>query len=245
VTSSLSRLTLPLVAGLLSLLLTAAPRAASRSVSFKTDDGVTLTGTWYEPSTRTAPAVILVHMYKRTRHDWDAFAATLASQGFGALTFDLRGHGDSHADLPAEPDVPVALFLKDLTAARQYVATRPDVQPARIGIAGASLGATLAVLEAARTPGISALALLSASTDYRGTSITAAFRKYGGRTLLAYADDDPYAMRSARELIKSAGGAGGLRETLELKGAGNGTTMLERAPDLTRALIDWFKRSLL
>jgi dienelactone hydrolase len=231
---------------LIVLLALALPlRAAPRSVSFRTDDGVTLAGTWYEPATRTAPAVILVHMYKGTRHDWDAFAAALAAQGIGALAFDLRGHGDSHADLAPDGDLPIELFLKDVSAARHYLATRPDVLPARIGIAGASMGATLAAMSAAQAPGVASLALLSASTDYRGARIEPSLRKYAGRTLFAYSDDDPYAARSARDLIKALGGAGAVRETLVLNGAGHGTTMLTRAPDLTRALIDWFKRSLL
>ena len=43
---------------------------AVQRVTFRTDDGVTLSGSWFEPSVRPAPAVVLVHMYRRSRHDW-------------------------------------------------------------------------------------------------------------------------------------------------------------------------------
>ena len=66
---------------------------ASQRVSLHTDDGVTLAATWYEPSARPGPALILVHMLHRSRRDWDAIAQRLASDGIGALTIDLRGHG--------------------------------------------------------------------------------------------------------------------------------------------------------
>ena len=58
-----------------------------------------LSGTWYEPSTRPGPAVILVHMLQRSRRDWEMVAARLAAAGVGALTFDLRGHGESQGSV--------------------------------------------------------------------------------------------------------------------------------------------------
>src|SRR6185437_3963940 len=139
---------------------------SSRSVTFRTDDGVTLSGTWYEPSTRTGPAVILVHMLHRTHSDWDALATRLAAEGIGALAFDLRGHGESTGAIPA--DGQFAAFQQDLAAARRYVSTRSDVLLRRLGIAGASLGAALAVLDAAQSTAVTSIALLAVSPEFRG-----------------------------------------------------------------------------
>jgi dienelactone hydrolase len=214
--------------------------AAPRPVSFRTEDGSTLIGTWYEPSVHPAPAVILVHMLHRTRHDWDGVATLLADEGFGALSFDLRGHGDSQGAAPAE--AAYQTLAEDVAAARRFVASRPDVAPARIGILGASLGANLAVLEAAQHPGIASLALLSASSDYRGVRIEAPAKKFTGRVLFVCSDDDAYAQRSAKELTK--GSRAGSRETLLLSHAGHGTAMLVHDPTLPRTLVDWFKRTL-
>jgi dienelactone hydrolase len=216
-------------------------RAAARTVTFKTDDGVMLTGTWYETG-RQAPAVVLVHMQHRTRKDWDALASRLAAEGIGTLTFDLRGHGESGGATAA--DGQVEAFLQDVTAARRFVINRSDVAPRRVGIGGASLGATLAVLDAAQATSVSSLALLSISTEYRGLRVDAALKKYSGRALLVYSDDDPYAQRSARDLIKLQGSTSTTRETLVLHHAGHGTNMLSADPGLIGALIDWFKRTL-
>ena len=91
--------------------------------------------------------------------------------------------------------------------------------------------------------GIASLALLSPSLDYRGLRIEAAFRKYGERpALLVSSDDDPYAMRSVKDLQKAGAGT---REPLRLSQAGHGTVMLGRNPDLAYALVDWFRRTLL
>jgi pimeloyl-ACP methyl ester carboxylesterase len=44
------------------------------------------------------PAVLLLHGGGQTRHSWGGTAATLARQGFYAVSADLRGHGESDWD---------------------------------------------------------------------------------------------------------------------------------------------------
>ena len=234
-------MTLHRAAGLLILLALAlvlpASASAAQRVTFRTEDGIGLVASWYEPSTRSGPAVILLHMLHRSRRDWDALASRLAAEGIGALAVDLRGHGESQG--AAGPDY--AMLVRDVRAARRYLATRPDVVQGRIGLLGASLGANLAALAAAEDPGIASLALLSPSMDYRGLRIEAAMRKYGSRrALLVASGDDPYAMRTVRDLEKGAAG----REVVRLSGAGHGTTMLQDA-GLGAVLVDWFRRTLL
>ena len=216
--------------------------ARTQRVSFRTADGVTIAATWFEPSFRPAPAVILVHMLGRSRRDWDDTASRLAGAGIGALSIDLRGHGESSGSGGAEGSADHSALVRDVDAARRYLATRSDVQQSRIGLAGASMGANLVALQAAADPGVASLALLSPSLDYRGLRIEAAVRKYGSRPiLLVVSDEDAYARRSADDLKKAGGG---IRELLMLSGAGHGTTMLGRAPELTPALVAWFQRTL-
>jgi pimeloyl-ACP methyl ester carboxylesterase len=222
----------------LALLPSARLSAAVQRVMIRTEDGVMLSGTWYEPSTRPAPAVVMIHMLQRSRRDWDAAAAQLAAAGIGALTIDLRGHGESVGAAGQD----LAAMVQDVKAARRFLSTRSDVQ-GRIGLAGASLGANLAVLAAADDQAVASLALLSPSLDYRGLRIEAAMKKYGARPVLMVAsDEDAYAARSARDLQKAGGGK---REALMLSQAGHGTMMLVRNPELTASLVDWFRRTLL
>jgi len=216
---------------------------AEQRVSIRTEDGVTLAATWYEPSSRPGPAVILVHMLNRSRKEWDAVAERLASEGIGALAFDLRGHGESTAGPPpAAGQSQYASMVQDVRAVRRYLAQRSDVQQSRVGVIGASIGANLAALEASADGTIASLALLSPSVEYRGLRMTEAVRKIKRPMLFVAGDDDPYASRSARELQKEGSG---VREILILKQVGHGTMMLSRDPSLTGALVDWFRRTLL
>jgi alpha-beta hydrolase superfamily lysophospholipase len=211
---------------------------ATERVTLRTEDGISLAATWYEPSARPAPAVILVHMLQRSRKDWDGFGSRLASEGIGALAIDLRGHGESQGAAGEN----LAVLLEDIKAARRHLAARFDVNHARIGLAGASAGANLVALEASADSGTASIALLSPSLDYRGLHIEAAVRKYGSRPLLlVVGDDDAYALRSAKDLQKIGGG---IRELLILNKAGHGTNMLNAPEDLTGQLVRWFRRTL-
>ena len=231
------------LAAVLTMFIVPDALAGTQRVTIRTDDGVSLAATWYEPGTRVAPAVILVHMLHKSRRDWDAVASRLASEGIGALALDLRGHGESSGTLPEGEAADYSALVRDVLAARKYLSSRGDVQPSRMGIAGASIGANLAVLEAAADPAVASLALLSPTIDYRGLRIDAAMKKYAARpALLVASDDDAYASRSVKELQKAGGG---VREALILNHAGHGTIMLGQDADLARTLVDWFRRTLL
>ena len=235
-----------IAAALVALLLwssAGAARAAStQEVSFKTDDGVTIAGTLYLPG-RPAPAIILVHALSRTREDWSVVANKLADAGFVALAIDLRGHGAS-GPLPDGADLQqLTPMIADVKAARRYLASRREAVPNRIGVAGASIGANLAILLAANDPAVRSLVLLSPGIDYRGLRPEAALKKYGDRpAILVASQEDSYSTNSARELTKSGQG---IRDLRILNGAGHGTNILVHQPDLVGALVDWFRRTLL
>ena len=78
----------------------------------------------------------------------------LASQGFGVLVYDLRGHGESEGE--------VASYgwrdIDDVKGAIDYLLTRPDVDPQRIGIFGFSVGGQAALGAAARYSSLKAVA---------------------------------------------------------------------------------------
>jgi hypothetical protein len=57
------------------LLLLTADAAAQRRVTFRAEDGATLSGAYYEPSRRPAPGIVLLHMLRRSNADWDAAAS--------------------------------------------------------------------------------------------------------------------------------------------------------------------------
>jgi acetyl esterase/lipase len=190
-----------------------------------------LGGAYYEPSRRPAPGIVLLHMWKRSPADWDAAALQLSESGFAVLALDYRS-GDE-----------LGAYALDVRAAKAFLRDRPEVAPGMLGIAGASIGANLAVLDAATDPGVTSIALLSPGLDYKGLRIEASMKKFGPRpALLAGSTRDPYAARSIR-LLTTIGP--GLREVRLTDSVAHGTALLSRDPDLIPALVDWFKRTLL
>jgi alpha-beta hydrolase superfamily lysophospholipase len=183
--------------------------------------------------------VVLVHMLGRSKEEWSFLAERLQDAGISALALDLRGHGrsgGSGGDLQA--------MTGDVAAAVGWLAAQGTVRGFPVGIVGASLGANLAVLAAAESPIVRALALISPALDYRGVRIDAALmKKVGDRPMwLAASTDDPYALRTVKEL--AAGGVGRREQRLSLV-RGHGTPLLRSDPDLGRELVDWLQRSLI
>src|SRR5688572_11224436 len=213
------------------LLCSTADAAAQRRVTFRAEDGAMLTGAYYEPSRRPAPGIVLLHMLRRSHADWDVVATQLSDAGFAVLAIDYRS-GDE-----------LGAYALDVRAAKAFLRERPEVTPGSIGIAGASIGANLAVLDAADDPGVLSIALLSPGLDYKGLRTEAAMKKYGGRpALLAGSTKDLYAARTIRHLTTIGPG---LREVRLTDAVAHGTTLVARDADLLSALVDWFKRTLL
>jgi alpha-beta hydrolase superfamily lysophospholipase len=210
-------------------------------VSLRTSDGVSIAASFFETGRRPSPAVVLVPMMTRTRRDWEPVAARLASEGIAALTIDLRGHGES-GFVPAPEEGGLASMQEDVVAAYRFLQARTDVLHDRIGIAGASLGANVAVIAAAALPAVRSIALLSPTLDYRGVRIAQSAEKYGARPMLLVASrEDAYALRTVRELLNEKLPQ---REQILLGYGGHGTVMLQRDPSLITALVEWFHRTL-
>ncbi|MEI6668340.1 MAG: alpha/beta hydrolase [Acidobacteriota bacterium] len=241
-----SRSGLAVSVGLSALVLILAGAAAARAaepqtVSFSARDGVQITGSLFLPDKRPAPAVIVLHMMTRSRHDWDGAAPKFTEAGVAVLSIDFRRAGQPAIDAKGNDDL--ADLVLDVEAAKAYLAARPDIAGSRIGIAGASVGANVAVMAAANDGSVKSLALLSPSLEYRNLRMEPALKKYGSRpALLVASSEDPYALRSARGMVAMGDGP---RELRVLSGAGHGTTMLNRDQDLASALVDWFVRTLL
>jgi dienelactone hydrolase len=210
--------------------------AAGRPVSFRTADGRVVNAMISEAGQRPAPAVVLVPMLGRNKDDWQQLADRLADANITALAIDLPGQA-----LPGD-GAALSAWHADIIAAVNYLSSRSDVRASSIGVAGASLGANLAVLAGAADSRIQSLALVSPSLDYRGVRIETPLRQYGSRPAMLLASlRDPYSIRSARTL---ADDAPGIREVRSSETAAHGTLLLSRDPEMAFALVEWFRRTL-
>ncbi|MGE0814523.1 MAG: alpha/beta fold hydrolase [Vicinamibacterales bacterium] len=209
---------------------------AGRAVQLRAADGVALAATLYEAANPSAPGVVLVHMFTRSRDDWRGFAERLQATGLSALAVDLRGHGGSGGD-----GRPAPAMAQDVAAAAAFLAGRPGGGP--VAIVGASLGASLALLAAADAAAVREVVLVSPAADYRGVRFDAALRKYASRPMLLVAStEDPYALRTVGAL--AADGSGAREQHLSAIPA-HGTILLERDPAAAAAVVDWLRRTLL
>src|SRR5215210_5458454 len=68
--------------------------AQARRIAIRTEDGVSLSGAYYEPSRRPAPGIILLPMLHRSHDDWDAAAQYLSDAGFAVVAIDFRPAGE-------------------------------------------------------------------------------------------------------------------------------------------------------
>lgn len=146
-----------------------APSLPAR-VSFKEanwySEQVKLSGRLFTPAAASAsakaPAVVLAPAYGETAETLDAYAAELAAQGIIALAVDYRGWGRSGAQLYLGERVdtydkmrfseqtPEIVFrrgridpdhqVQDLRNAITYLQSLPQVDRAKIGVAGLGLG---------------------------------------------------------------------------------------------------------
>ncbi len=213
---------------------------AAETIALRASDGTALSAVWHAPP-HTAPAVLLVHMLTRSHAEWDMTAQALHVSGFGVLALDLRGHGASEGSGHS-----LGPMLLDVQAALDWLKTRTDVVAPRLGITGASLGATLAVMAAAADPAVRSIALLSPASEYRGLRCEASMRRFAersGAVMLVASTGDPYALRSANHFETMGSGPRDLR-VVDGTNA-HGTTLLSVRPDLVASLVDWFRRSLL
>jgi dienelactone hydrolase len=121
--------------------------AEYEQVGFTTSDGLRLRG-WYVPSQNGA-AVISFPGRKGTQKP----ARLLARHGYGVLLFDRRGEGESEGD----PNGWGWEGYRDVDAAVRYLQRRPDVEPARIGGIGLSVGGEMMLEAAAKSRGLKAV----------------------------------------------------------------------------------------
>lgn len=108
------------------------PRVPGRAVTFRAPGGpvraeLTTTG-------RRTPAVLLIHQFRSGKDEWDPFVPYLHRAGFVTLAYTGRGGID---------EKPLA---REAAAALEFLARRPEVDPRRLGIVGASVGASTAAL---------------------------------------------------------------------------------------------------
>jgi dienelactone hydrolase len=105
------------------------------------------------------PAVMVMHGAGSRKENHADFARLAADNGFVALTFDNRGHGETDGDL--DPTV-----VDDLRLLAEWLAARPDVDERRVAARGSSMGGLMAIHAAAASERVAAVVAICPAAEW-------------------------------------------------------------------------------
>jgi alpha-beta hydrolase superfamily lysophospholipase len=209
-------------------------------ITFKTKDGVTITGNYFKPQKKQAPVFLLLHMMPATKESWNEFAAIIQKNGYAALAIDMRGHGEStdrngiKLDYKEFKDEEHRNSMNDIVSAMEFLAGQSDVDMSRIAMAGASIGANLALWQAAIDKNVRLIMLISPGLNYRGILADELAPGFKGHVYILVSEGDAKSADISRKL---AGIFSGETKLEVLKGDLHGTNMFN--PEIMNDILKW------
>ena len=149
----------------------------AQPIELETSDGLTLSGSFYEPK-RRSPAAVLVHDAGADREELAAIATRLHKQGFGVLTFDLRGHGESKcakADWETFDETARkklwAQGMRDVRAAADWILDQKSIHSTSLSLVGHGSGCALVTRHAKEDENVISLTLLGPKEEDMGFDV--------------------------------------------------------------------------
>ena len=170
------------------------------------------------------PAMVLVHGFDGVSDAREGFwARELAKLGVSTLvieSFTARGVGTSIAN---QSNVSTAQGVRDAYAALGYLASLPDVDPARIGIMGMSRGGSVALRAVDRRKHDSGLRFAAALALYPGCVAQYRNPQLSAPVLVLVGERDDYTtIKACADYLSRMRAAGGTAELRVYPGAHHG-----------------------
>jgi pimeloyl-ACP methyl ester carboxylesterase len=201
------------------------PPVQERSVSFRTSDGLVLTGRLFGTG---RVGIVLAHMIPADASSWYATARTLARDGYLALAFNFRGY-DGSKGTKSTANAPI-----DLKAARDLLV---QSGARTYALVGASTGGTAALVAASKLDPL-ALVVISPPLRFSGLDAVIAAGRLQRPVLLMASKDDQPAMQSLETLSRALPNP----DTKVFDGSAHGTNLLVGHPEAVDALVTFLER---
>ena len=127
-------------------------RIPFEDITIPSFDGTRLHG-WWMTAGQKAPTVVILHGVKKNRTDVLRAALVLRRSGFNVLIFDGRGHGNSEGRYVTYG----FNERRDVESAIDWLVNEKKIDRDRVGLAGESMGAAIALQVAAHNSWIRAV----------------------------------------------------------------------------------------
>jgi dienelactone hydrolase len=162
---------------LVALALGAVQAYCQKTISYQTEDGWTIYGSFYLPEgTAAGPAPVVLMLTDPgwdVRSNYNVLALPLMKRGFAALSIDVRGAGQSArgkhlGEVSLEDQTKLQL---DIKGAVKFLASQKEIDAHRIAIVGTGVTAGYAAMEASDDPAIQALVFISGNIPAAAKSV--------------------------------------------------------------------------
>lgn len=212
----------------------------TNGINLKTSDRVKIAGAHYKMPAGS-PGILLLHMMAATRDSWQGFAGKLNEAGIGALAIDLRGHGESDGGPEGYKSFSDGEHQKSIEDVRAGIAFQKAEPHEPLFIAGASIGANLALQYMAENNEISRTILLSPGINYKGIETLPLAQKIKPeKQVYVVAAKDDQNVEGADKQAQEIYDALNCKKELKIfEVGGHGTDILDAHPDFMDELISW------
>lgn len=170
---------IPVLLTALALLIAALPASAQGGETVtivNPTDNLELVGLYHAPPEgEPAPAVLLMHHGGARKEVWVDLVPLLKDAGYAVLTIDIRGHGETGGSFTS------ALAIEDAHQWIAWLRERPDVDPVRVSIVGASLGADVGMQVMAQDQDLVTIIGISVLLEVNNMDARAAVAEFGER----------------------------------------------------------------
>lgn len=204
-------------------------------IQIQTTDGFHLSGLlWDRGGSKSA---LLLHAMPATKEAWEELAEELYTKGINVLAIDFRGHGTSEG-IPYKDQKPdeVQKYFLDARAALNFLEEKYN--HTNFVLAGASIGANIALQCMSHDHAIKKSAVLSAGLDYYGVKAKDFVKELSPeqKVLFVGANDDQGRGEMAEELFSLASSK---KEKLIYEAGGHGTNMWKENEELLDKLVNF------
>ncbi len=220
-------------------------RSNVKSVTIQSSDNWELKGDYYHPIPRVknAPGLLLLPTFGGNRSVYKETAPFFQNKGYGVLTVDVRGMGESRQKNNPDNVPNLKGMDNDVRAAMEFLASQKEIDGNKLGVLAASTVCNAAVHAIDHDGRVKAVVLLSGQYDSIATSLlkSAEFPP----TLIVASYDDKIGIKNAAPL----------RETMEnpkskvklFLNARHGLNMFwsTEGKELGNLMLNWFGKFLI